>query len=152
MMMVLNRPSEQQSQTPETGAGRYVGAPQANLINGKGFYGDCALQGDPIFVPGGPRPEPTPTVCNVTTTTVPPGGHVTRKVLKFSKVESAGPEVAPTIPIERLAEHTSLFVGLTTAAANALIAHYQSQCVQSKPQAAITITSQQKANIKPAEG
>ena len=74
MMMVLNRPSEQQSQTPETGAGKYVGAPQANLINGKGFYGDCALQGDPI--PGAPRPEPTPTVCNVTTTTVLPGWHI----------------------------------------------------------------------------
>ena len=73
MQFSLSRPFYQGSQTPETGKGIYVGAPQANLINGKGFYGDCMLPGDPVFVPGGPPPEPTPTVCNVTTTTVRPG-------------------------------------------------------------------------------
>lgn len=41
-----------------------MGLPQANLINGKGFYGDCALIGGLGNVAGVATVDPT---CNVTT-------------------------------------------------------------------------------------
>lgn len=47
-----------------------MGLPQATLINGKGFYGDCALIGGLGNVAGVATVEPE---CNVTTGTVAAG-------------------------------------------------------------------------------
>ncbi|KAL3136665.1 hypothetical protein ABBQ38_005906 [Trebouxia sp. C0009 RCD-2024] len=60
----LNRPFAKGSQSPQTGQWQWVGLPQANLINGKGFYGDCALIGGLGNVAGVATVDPT---CNVTT-------------------------------------------------------------------------------------
>lgn len=70
LQFTLNRPFAKGSQTPQTGQWQWVGLPQANLINGKGFYGDCALVGGLGNVAGVATVEP---VCNVTTGTVAAG-------------------------------------------------------------------------------
>lgn len=73
LQFALSRPFYKGSQTPETGVGQYVGNPQANLINGKAYFGDCDFPGDPVRVPGAPPPEPQAAICNVTTLTVAAG-------------------------------------------------------------------------------
>ena len=72
LQFTLNRPFAKGSQTQETGQWQWVGLPQANLINGKGFYGDCALIGGLSNVAGVATVDPT---CNVTTGTVAAGKH-----------------------------------------------------------------------------
>ncbi|KAK9828854.1 hypothetical protein WJX72_002416 [[Myrmecia] bisecta] len=69
----LGRPFDASKQTPATGKWNWVGLPQAILINGKAFYGDCALLGGLGNVAGQAANE---TTCNVTAATVAPGKSV----------------------------------------------------------------------------
>lgn len=61
--MTVNRPFDKGSQSKETGQWQWVGLPQAVLLNGKGFYGDCNLIGGLGNVAGVATKDPT---CNVT--------------------------------------------------------------------------------------
>ncbi|KAL3145498.1 hypothetical protein ABBQ32_003322 [Trebouxia sp. C0010 RCD-2024] len=70
LQFTLNRPFATDSQSQQTGQWQWVGLPQANLINGKGFYGDCALIGGLGNVAGVATVDPT---CNVTTGTIASG-------------------------------------------------------------------------------
>lgn len=64
LSMPLNRPFDSARQTNNSGGFGWVGNPQAVLINGRGFYGDCAL---------GPAGNSTPINCSVASYWVPPG-------------------------------------------------------------------------------
>jgi hypothetical protein len=44
--MLCCRPFDANKTSNETGAWRWVSLPQAVLVNGKGFYGDCNLIGE----------------------------------------------------------------------------------------------------------
>lgn len=70
LLFALNRPFVPASQTPATGQWNWVGLPQAILINGKGFYGDCDLIGGLIVGAGVAETNPP---CDVTTAVVSPG-------------------------------------------------------------------------------
>lgn len=70
LQFTLNRPFAKGSQTKETGQWQWVGLPQANLINGKGFYGDCSLIGGLGNSAGVATKDPS---CNVTTSLIAPG-------------------------------------------------------------------------------
>ena len=72
LQFTLNRPFDKGSQTKASGQWQWVGLPQANLINGKGFYGDCNLIGGLPVGAGVATREP---VCNVSTSIVPAGEH-----------------------------------------------------------------------------
>ena len=41
------RPFDTNKSTNETGTWRWLGLPQSLLVNGRGFYGDCAIIGGP---------------------------------------------------------------------------------------------------------
>ncbi|KXZ44185.1 hypothetical protein GPECTOR_71g546 [Gonium pectorale] len=66
LMFRLNMPFDAAKVTNDSGSWNWIGNPQALLINGRGFYGDC-----PLFAPAGANP--TPPVCAPTSFTVPPG-------------------------------------------------------------------------------
>ncbi|DBA96798.1 TPA: hypothetical protein ACH3X3_012965 [Trebouxia sp. C0006] len=73
LLFALNRPFVPASQTPATGQWNWVGLPQAILINGKGFYGDCDLIGGLSVGAGVAEANPS---CNVTTAVISPGKSV----------------------------------------------------------------------------
>ena len=69
----LARPFAPSKQTPASGKWLWVGLPQAVLVNGKGFYGDCDLIGGLSNNDGVATHD---TTCNVTTSVIAPGmGH-----------------------------------------------------------------------------
>ena len=70
LLFALNRPFVPATQTPPTGQWNWVGLPQAILMNGQGFYGDCSLIGG-LAVGAGVAAENPP--CDVTTAVVAPG-------------------------------------------------------------------------------
>ena len=70
LQFALNRPFVPATQTHATGKWNWVGLPQAVLINGKGFYGDCDLIGGLPVGAGVAEKDPS---CNVTTAVVAPG-------------------------------------------------------------------------------
>lgn len=70
LLFALNRPFVPASQTPATGQWNWVGLPQAILINGHGFYGDCNLIGG---LPAGAGVAEENPPCDVTTAVVAPG-------------------------------------------------------------------------------
>ncbi|KAG2501799.1 hypothetical protein HYH03_000299 [Edaphochlamys debaryana] len=66
MFFRLNMPFDGAKVTPDTGSWNWIGNPQAILVNGQGFYGDCTLY------PGlGGNTAPPP--CAPPALTVPPG-------------------------------------------------------------------------------
>lgn len=73
LLFALNRPFVPASQTPATGQWNWVGLPQAILINGKGFYGDCDLIGGLSVGAGVAEANPP---CDVTTSIVSPGRRI----------------------------------------------------------------------------
>lgn len=66
----LARPFAPSKQTPASGKWLWVGLPQAVLLNGKGFYGDCDLIGGLSNNDGVATHD---TTCNVTSSVVAPG-------------------------------------------------------------------------------
>ncbi|GIL43898.1 hypothetical protein Vafri_1486 [Volvox africanus] len=66
LLFQLNMPFDAARVTNDMGAWSWIGMPQAILINGRGFYGDCQL------FPGSGA-NPVPPTCTPTTFTVPPG-------------------------------------------------------------------------------
>ncbi|GIL81975.1 hypothetical protein Vretimale_1452 [Volvox reticuliferus] len=66
LLFQLNMPFDAARVTNDTGAWSWIGMPQAILINGRGFYGDCQL------FPGSGGNSAPPT-CMPSTFTVPPG-------------------------------------------------------------------------------
>ena len=93
LLFALNRPFVPASQTPATGQWNWVGLPQAILINGKGFYGDCDLIGGLSVGAGVAEADPS---CNVTTAVISPG-RSTQDLLHHS--------VAPDLRLATLQWH-----------------------------------------------
>lgn len=75
LQFAVNRPFAPVKQTPASGRANWVGEPQAVLINGKGFFGDCGLNGGlSVTTVGAGAAEEDPS-CNVTTSVVAPGDN-----------------------------------------------------------------------------
>ena len=85
LLFALNRPFVPASQTPATGQWNWVGLPQAILMNGKGFYGDCNLIGGLSVGAGVAEANPP---CNVTTAVVSPGRRAPNSAAQFWSCDS----------------------------------------------------------------
>ena len=77
--ILLCRPFDDKKVTNTSGAWDWVGVPQSTLLNGHGYYGDCALLGGANTA--------IPPKCNVSLQWVPPGRS---SVLPFASPENPG--------------------------------------------------------------
>lgn len=78
------RPFDAAKQTNTSGGWEWVNVPQSTLLNGHGYYGDCALL-------AGSNTEIAPK-CNVTLQWVPPGRS---SVLPYNSPRNPGVRVNP---------------------------------------------------------
>ena len=67
MQRCMCRPFDVQKVSKTSGAWHWVGVPQSTLLNGHGYYGDCAV------LSGSEAGAVDPPVCNATLHYVPPG-------------------------------------------------------------------------------